>query len=145
VQGLSLETDCVFKLREKVSKLAKEVMELASLVPPPWAAPGKQNLQERMKAAMKLADIVAALELEPVAGIGLDKKVTGAYCSDLLSDVMAGAEAGSILITILTHENVVAVAALLDLAAVLFTAGKKPGMETVRLAEENGCLCSSPA
>jgi len=87
---------------------------------------------------MKLADIVAALELEPVAGIGLDKKVTGAYCSDLLSDVMAGAEAGSILITILTHENVVAVAALLDLAAVLFTAGKKPGMETVRLAEENG-------
>jgi len=34
VQGLSLETDCVFKLREKVSKLAKEVMELASLVPP---------------------------------------------------------------------------------------------------------------
>lgn len=87
---------------------------------------------------MKLADIVAALELEPVAGIGLDKKVTGAYCSDLLSDVMAGAEAGSILITILTHENVVAVAALLDLAAVLFTAGKKPGMETVRRAEENG-------
>ena len=34
IRGLSSETDCVFKLRERVSKLAAEVMELASLVPP---------------------------------------------------------------------------------------------------------------
>lgn len=34
VRGLSSETDCVFKLREKVSNLARKVMELASLVPP---------------------------------------------------------------------------------------------------------------
>lgn len=34
VRGLSVETDCVFKLREKVSKLAREVMELASKAPP---------------------------------------------------------------------------------------------------------------
>lgn len=87
---------------------------------------------------MKLAEIVAALELEPVGRQDLTGKVTGVYCSDLLSDVMAGAKAGSILVTILTHENVVAVASLLELAAVLLTGGKKPGEETLRRAEEQG-------
>lgn len=87
---------------------------------------------------MELAEIVASLELEQAGGTDLAKKVTGVYCSDLLSDVMAGAKAGSILVTILTHENVVAVASLLDLAAVLFTGGKKPGEETLRRAEEHG-------
>lgn len=91
-----------------------------------------------MKTSMELAEIVAALNLKPVGGAALAKQVTGVYCSDLLSDVMAAAQAGSILVTILTHENVVAVAALLDLAAVLFTCGKQPGAETVRRAEENG-------
>jgi iron only hydrogenase large subunit-like protein len=40
VKGLALETDCVFKLREKVHHLAKEMLELSEKVPP---AMGKKN------------------------------------------------------------------------------------------------------
>ncbi len=51
---------------------------------------------------------------------------------------MAHAGSGSLLVTILTHENVVAVASLLDLGGVLIPGGRRPGGETVRRAEENG-------
>jgi len=40
VKGLALETDCVFKLRDKVHYLAKEMLELSEKVPP---AMGKKN------------------------------------------------------------------------------------------------------
>ncbi len=34
VRGLAFETDCVFKLREKVKMLAEEILELARIIPP---------------------------------------------------------------------------------------------------------------
>ncbi len=86
---------------------------------------------------MELATIVKFLNLEQVGSVNPVGKITGVYCSDLLSDVMAHAASGSLLVTILTHENVVAVASLLELGAVLFPGGKRPGEETLRRANEN--------
>ncbi|MCR4431823.1 MAG: hypothetical protein NUV45_12515 [Tepidanaerobacteraceae bacterium] len=34
VQGLASETDCVFKLREKVKKLASQMLDLSQKLPP---------------------------------------------------------------------------------------------------------------
>jgi len=34
-QGLASETDCVFKLRERVRDLAQEMVDLAEKLPPP--------------------------------------------------------------------------------------------------------------
>jgi hypothetical protein len=58
-------------------------------------------------------------------------QASSAYCSDLLSCVMAGAGHQGIWITLQCHTNIVAVAALLDLAAIIITEGAQPEPETV--------------
>jgi predicted transcriptional regulator len=57
--------------------------------------------------------------------------VARAHASDLLSDVLANAPAGGILLTIQVHMNVIAVAMHASLAAVVFTSGMAPD-EAVR-------------
>ncbi|HNX67033.1 MAG TPA: serine kinase [Bacteroidales bacterium] len=85
---------------------------------------------------MKVIDLVNELGLQVFSGKeGLNNEVTGGYTSDLLSDVMGHAETGSIWITIQTHKNVMAIASLKDLPAVVITSGEQPGEETV--AESN--------
>lgn len=51
----------------------------------------------------------------------LDNNIGGIFASDLLSHVMGQADEGDILITVLTNINVLGVASLLDLSAVVFT------------------------
>jgi hypothetical protein len=84
-------------------------------------------------------DIVSALSLQIVAGADhISNQVSGGYASDLLSCVMAGAKAGDIWITLQSHPNVVAVADLLNLAAVVITEGTEPNAETLSRADEKG-------
>jgi predicted transcriptional regulator len=84
-------------------------------------------------------DIVSALSVQVVAGADhLNNQVSGGYASDLLSCVMAGAKAGDIWVTLQSHPNVVAVADLLNLAAVVITEGTQPNAETVSRADEKG-------
>lgn len=69
---------------------------------------------------MKLKEIVDELGLKVFCGKEyLDREVNGGYSSDLLSDVMGHAEDGQIWITLQSHMNVVAIASLKELAAVL--------------------------
>ena len=60
------------------------------------------------------------------------------YCSDLLSCVMTGAEPQGIWITLMSHSNIVAVAALLDLSAIVITEGAQPDQDTIDKANEKG-------
>jgi predicted transcriptional regulator len=88
---------------------------------------------------MKVNDILDALELTPVAGArGLDREVTGGYVSDLLSDVMGHAREGQAWITLQTHKNVMAIASLKELAAVILVKGRLPDEETAAAAGEEG-------
>jgi hypothetical protein len=48
-----------------------------------------------------------------------DTDLTGAYTSDLLSDVMANARDGGALITIQAHKNTVAVATLVNITVIV--------------------------
>jgi hypothetical protein len=78
---------------------------------------------------MKLSDIEKSLgleELTPELGAGSDVEVAGAHASDLLSDVLANAPSGGLLLTIQVHMNVVAVALHAGLKAVIFTSGMRP-------------------
>jgi hypothetical protein len=61
---------------------------------------------------------------------------TGGYASDLLSCVMAGARQGNIWVTLQAHMNIVAVAALLDLCAIIITEGAQPDASTLAKAQE---------
>ncbi len=67
------------------------------------------------------------------------------YVSDMLSCVMTGARHKSIWVTLQAHNNIVAVASLLDLAAVIITEGAMPDEETIKKAnDESMILLSSP-
>lgn len=67
------------------------------------------------------------------------------YASDLLSCVMAGGKHKGIWITLQAHGNIVAVAALLDLSAVIITENARPDEATIEKANEQSVtLLSTP-
>ena len=93
---------------------------------------------------VKLQPLTAILRAEPLTD-NLPERLTGCYISDLLSDVLAHAEPGMIWVTIQTHRNVISVAATKDVAAILFTCGRKPYPEVIAEAEEEGiALLTTP-
>jgi len=96
---------------------------------------------------MKIAEIVSLLDLKVISGInGLNREVTGGYVSDLLSDVIGNAREGNIWITLQTHQNIMAVASLKDLAAVIVVKGSIPENDTIRKSnEENIPILSAEA
>lgn len=86
---------------------------------------------------MKLTKVVNKLSLDVKSpGAGQDAEVTGCYVSDLLSDVMAHAEEGQIWLTLQVHPNIVAVAVLKQISAIVITNGRQPEEETLKKAKE---------
>jgi hypothetical protein len=67
----------------------------------------------------------------------------GGYTSDLLSCVMAGAKSNHLWITLQSHLNIVAVAALLEVAAVIITENAQPDPATIAKANEQGVILLS--
>ncbi len=98
---------------------------------------------------MRLDDIARELgfaELTPEVSGAKDSDVTRGYASDLLSDVLAHAPAGGLLVTLQVHLNVIAVASHAELAAVVFAGGRKPEDDVLAKAAAEGlALFSSPA
>lgn len=66
----------------------------------------------------------------------IKKEVCGGFCSDLLSYVMGKAVEGDAWITIQGHSNIIAVAALKELACIIVANNIKIGTETIKTAEE---------
>jgi predicted transcriptional regulator len=85
---------------------------------------------------MNVSELVSALGLAVVSDLH-DTAITGAYAADLLSDVVGNAQAGNVLITVQVHRNVVAVAGLVGLAAVIITHGRVPEPDVLAAAREN--------
>ncbi len=93
---------------------------------------------------MQVSEIVAALPVRVAAGADhLDNEVTGGYASDLLSCVMAGAQKGNVWVTLQAHMNVIAVAALLELACVIITEGASLDDEALARADQRGVVVLS--
>ena len=69
--------------------------------------------------------------------------ITGGYVSDLLSDVLAHAPDGGILVTIQVHLNVVAVAVHAGLAAVVLASDRMPEEDVRQRAVEEGVILLS--
>jgi len=68
------------------------------------------------------------------------KSPTIGYVSDMLSCVMTGAKQQSIWVTLQAHNNIVAVACLLDIAAVIITEGAMPDADTIKKANDEGVV-----
>jgi hypothetical protein len=90
---------------------------------------------------MTIADLVKEFGFEVFCGTDkLESSVKGAYSSDLLSDVMGKAKEGEMWITMQTHRNIIAVASLKELAAILIVNGSRPEPETVATASAEGVI-----
>ena len=95
---------------------------------------------------MKLDDVVKEISLDlKTCNSCLNNQVTGAYVSDLLSDVMANSKNGNIWITLQMHMNIVAVAGLNNLAGIIVVGGREPDQEVLEKAEtEKVAIMTTP-
>ncbi len=89
---------------------------------------------------MKVSELIEKLQYNVFSKVDTDKEITAGYASDLLSDVMGNSSEGNIWVTMQTHKNVVAVAALKELSAVIFTNSNVPSEESVEAANEENVL-----
>ncbi|HEU20613.1 MAG TPA: serine kinase [Deltaproteobacteria bacterium] len=88
---------------------------------------------------MNVSSIVEKLNLKIACGREkLSQNVTGGYVGDLLSDVMANSREGYLWITRQTHQNIVAVASLKELAGIILVQGKEPESDTLEKAAAEG-------
>ncbi len=86
---------------------------------------------------MKLRDVKEILNADVIVGDDkLDMEVNTAFGADLMSDVLAFAKAGSILLTGLTNDQVIRTADILDIAAIVLVRGKRANTDTINLAKE---------
>jgi hypothetical protein len=86
---------------------------------------------------MNLAELVERLDLRVYSGREeLARAVSGGCAGDLLSDVIAHGRKGHVWVTIQVHPNIVAVAVLKELGAILLANGREPAAETVDRARK---------
>ena len=73
-----------------------------------------------------------------------DREVSGVYIGDLLSWVMGRAQSGDAWITIMSNQNIVAVATLADTACIILAEEVQPDEGVAALAAQRGVnlLCS---
>ena len=94
---------------------------------------------EKGRYDVNVKELVDQFNLNVAGGQnGLDRQVQGGYCGDLLSDVMGNAPIGCIWLTVQTHQNIVAVAVLREMAAIVLCGGQEPDQETVEKANDEG-------
>jgi len=89
---------------------------------------------------VNLSQLKEILEAEVICG--LEKlecvEIHTAFSADLMSDVLAFARSGCLLITGLTTSQTVRTAFALDIAAILVCRGKEPQAQAVEIARELG-------
>lgn len=88
---------------------------------------------------MRVADLIQQFDLNLYSGEkGLEREVNGGYACDLLSDVMGHAQEGQVWITLQTHKNVMAIASLKDLAAVILVKDHAPDEDAAAQSDQEG-------
>jgi len=87
---------------------------------------------------VRLEDIVDAIGASVLVGDKslLQREITTASACDLMSDVLAFAKSGILLITGLTNSQVVRTAVIADLSGVIIVRGKQPETATIELARK---------
>ena len=95
---------------------------------------------------MKVSELTALIEAQNMTpGVAEDREISCGYTCDLLSWVMAHGCEGMAWITVQTHMNVVAVAALAEMACVILPENIDMPREILSKAEEEGlCVLKSP-
>ena len=94
---------------------------------------------------MTIENFAHQLEFKVLCMPSPEKEVDGVYIGDLLSWVMGKAESGNVWITIMSNINIVAVASLTDVSAILVTENVVLDDEIIKTATEKGINILSTA
>lgn len=90
---------------------------------------------------MKLKDVMQTVRGELLTNISWEEReVQCAFCSDLMSDVLAFVEGEAVLVTGLVNQQVIRTAEMLDISAILFVRGKKPCDDVISLAHKKNIV-----
>ena len=90
---------------------------------------------------MKISQIQELLEAEVVCGGDqLDREVSSACGSDMMSDVLAYVKDQAVLLTGLVNTQVVRTAEMMDMVCIVFVRSKSPTDEMVELARDSGIV-----
>ena len=156
VQGKAKLNQCVFMqklLCNEALMTPEESLELSEKtrknlgIKKIWRINKIKYIHENHKLQiMTVQDIVSQLNLTVCSGQeGLQREVKGGYTSDLLSDVMGHAQEGDVWVTLQTHKNVMAIASLKEIAAIILVKGHLPEEDTLEESNnENIPILSSP-
>ncbi|MBO8166205.1 MAG: iron-sulfur binding hydrogenase [Thermotogae bacterium] len=87
---------------------------------------------------MLLSELINKCGFDVVTANDLNKEIKDGYVGDLLSDVMGNAPAESIWLTVQSHVNILAVATITGVKAILLCNGLSYEEETIEKAKENG-------
>ncbi|QTA37959.1 hypothetical protein JYK00_09630 [Thermosipho ferrireducens] len=87
---------------------------------------------------MMLEEIVELLEGKVIVNNGLDKNIEKVAASDLMSDVLAFGEEGSLLVTGLATPQCVRTAGVVGIPAVVIVRNRELMPETIKAAELSG-------
>ena len=87
---------------------------------------------------MTILEAAKALEMKIIQDDFKDTELTGAYTSDLLSDVIAHAKDGGALITIQAHKNTVAVATLVNITVIIVCNSRPVPSDMLEAAKDEG-------
>jgi len=86
---------------------------------------------------MTIKDVMAITGAKVLTGEeNLDREVSNAFGSDLMSDVLAYAKDCSILLTGLANAQAIRTADMLDIGCVIFVRGKMPDEQMLALARD---------
>ena len=90
---------------------------------------------------MKISQIQELLDAEVICGGDqLDKEVSSACGSDMMSDVLAYVKDQAVLLTGLVNSQVVRTAVMMDMVCIVFVRSKVPTEEMVTLAKDHGMV-----
>ena len=89
-------------------------------------------------AELTVRKVIETLKAGIAAESNLERHVKGCYVSDLLSDVLARSNEGNLWITQHTHSNIVAVASVKGIVAVIVVGGNNIPEDTLQKARDEG-------
>ncbi len=87
---------------------------------------------------MKVSELVQNMDLTVLHLADGDREIGGCYVGDLLSWVMGRAKADDLWFTIMSNINVLAVASLADVAAVVLAEGVQLEEKELQAAQDKG-------
>ena len=94
-------------------------------------------MAQETRKLITLAEVRDLLGAEVLNGEDLSITPEAVGAADLLSDVLATSEPGTLLLTGLVSTQVIRTAIVADLCGVVFVRGKRPGEEILSLARES--------